>query len=800
MLLVAGLSMSVYDLAVASDPAASLATKKGTIGTLELKPHKHDFGKVIATVRSAPLTVTVTNKSKSVSISFESIVASPPFEIESDECSGAPLAPEHQCQVGVQFHPLSIGRIKEKAGLTFTDSAMKSPQKVELEGQGVAGPTPTATATPTASATATATRTPTPTATATPPFNVSGTAIQNGMNAAAINAVSVNSNGSDGSSLGSTTTDSNGNFSMSISPAPSTPVRIRASGGSYVSEQNGATISSPSPLSVLLPAVQNNLSGLSINPLTTFVDSLAQGNISRGQTLATALGNSRTSIENDYGISTDPSSTIPLYTPAAAGTDAGRLGLILGAMVNEDQLACASSPGGLVTALSIDISDGVFDGMSSGTPVSYCGGNLGAIAGTAQFSDALSGLQGLAIATSGFTFGGTNNELSLNGVTAAEVEADAATLEGALVGAAPPSINTFAATTPSMNTARSSATATLLPNGKVLIAGGQSATQLLSSTELYDPITDTFAASTPSTSDTRDNATATLLPNGKVLIAGGIGEKSIVSTTDLYDPVTDSFAASTPSMNAARYSALATLLPNGKVLIAGGAIGFFGSNTLNPLSSTELYDPVSDSFAASTPSMNTGRLYATVTLLPNGKVLIAGGAVPETIGKITTFTFLTSTELYDPATNTFAASTSTPAMNTGRCYATATLLPNGKVLIAGGQGTAGILSSTELYDPVSNTFAGPALTRAMNTGRGNATATLLANGKVLIAGGYAGGPTYLKSTELYDPATNTFAASTPSMNNVRGIDAATLLLNGKVLIVGGFNNGIFLSSTELYTP
>src|SRR5260370_25132543 len=119
---------------------------------------------------------------------------------------------------------------------------------------------------------------------------------------------------------------------MVIAPPQAGPVGFRASGGSYVSEADGATISSPSPLSVLLPSLQSNLSGLSLNPLTTFVDSLAQGNISRGQTLATALGNSTTSIKQDYGLSTDPSTLTPLYTPAAVGTDAGRLGLILGAI------------------------------------------------------------------------------------------------------------------------------------------------------------------------------------------------------------------------------------------------------------------------------------------------------------------------------------------------------------------------------------------------------------------------------------------------------------------------------------
>src|SRR5260370_22629923 len=203
-----------------------------------------------------------------------------------------------------------------------------------------------------------------------------------------------------------------------------------------------------------------------------------------------------------------------------------RLGLILGAIVNEDQLACPSAPGGLVTALSIDISDGVFDGTNSGTPVSFCGGNLAAIAGTAQFSDALSGLQELALATSGFTFGGLNNDLSLNGVTAADVESDAAKIETATAATAPPSVNTFAASTPTMNAVRCCATSTLLPNGKVLIAGGANTSGEVNSTELYDSITNSFAASSPVMNVARSFPTATLPPHVKLLIPNRYGANS----------------------------------------------------------------------------------------------------------------------------------------------------------------------------------------------------------------------------------------------------------------------------------
>jgi hypothetical protein len=199
----------------------------------------------------------------------------------------------------------------------------------------------------------------------------------------------------------------------------------------------------------------------------------------------------------------------------------------------------------------------------------------------------------------------------------------------------------------------------------------------------------------------------------------------------------------------------------GKVLVAGGAPAF-GLGV-----STELYDPATNTFApaADTASMNAARLYVTATLLPSGKVLIAGGfSFPSSSP-------LSSTELYDPATNSFAAAADTASMNAARISATATHLPSGKVLIAGGSNGG---ATTELYDPATNSFAAAADTASMNVGREFATATLLPSGKVLIAGI---GASYLSSTELYDPATNTFAAAadTASMNESRFFAAAILL-------------------------
>ena len=363
--------------------------------------------------------------------------------------------------------------------------------------------------------------------------------------------------------------------------------------------------------------------------------------------------------------------------------------------------------------------------------------------------------------------------------------------------------------TPTMNQARKDATATPLPNGQVLIAGGQDSSGSLSSVELYDPATNSFAsaASTPTMNTARSNATATLLPNGKVLIAGGFGTSfgpgggtsGSLSSVELYDPATNSFAsaASLPTMNTPRDGAAAALLPNGKVLIAGGG------NLESPLDSGELYDPVTNSFAsaASLPTMSDLRSAPTATLLPDGNVLIAGGLEGFTLNIPM---ISNSVDLYDPTTNSFAAAISNPRMTAFRSEATATLLPNGKVLIAGGigPGSSGpltvTLNSVDLYDPASNSFAPAASTPMMNQARTGATATLLNDGLVLIAGGAGGNESIV---DLYDPATNSFvpAASTPRMNYARIFATATLLSSGKVLIAGG--TGVFgpLNTTDLYT-
>ena len=324
----------------------------------------------------------------------------------------------------------------------------------------------------------------------------------------------------------------------------------------------------------------------------------------------------------------------------------------------------------------------------------------------------------------------------------------------------------------SMSATRQGPTATLLPNGKVLVAGGGfgSSPYVLSSAEIYDPAAGTWATTAPMSTVRRDH-TATLLANGKVLVAGGYDFTNYLSSAELYDPTAGTWTITTGSMQARRGYHTATLLPNGKVLVAGGQ-----SNS--PLLSTaELYDPAAQTWTYTSNSMSTIRDYHTATLLTNGKVLVAGGNNGG---------YLTNADLYDPVAGTWAT---TAGLNTGRYLHTATLLPNGKVLVAGGQNAA---SSAELYDPVAVTWT---TTTNLNTGRTQHTATLLPSGQVLVAGGTGA----LSSTELYDMTAQTWT-SAASLNVGRWLHTATLLPNGKILVAGGYNGSSNLSSAELYDP
>ena len=284
----------------------------------------------------------------------------------------------------------------------------------------------------------------------------------------------------------------------------------------------------------------------------------------------------------------------------------------------------------------------------------------------------------------------------------------------------------------------------------------------------------------------RISHTATLLNNGKVLITGGAidlnSQTFVTDSAQLYDPATGTFPGA-GSMTTVREGSTATLLNNGQVLIAGGDNGDCDSGNC-VLASAELYNPATGTFTA-TGNMTDSRTEHTATLLNNGKVLIAGGFDGSYDGDVA------SADLYDPATGTFTA---TGSMTTARQNQTATSLNNGMVLVAGGiVGGSPILASAELYDPAAGTFAA---TGSMTNGRVGHTATLLNNGQVLIVGG--GNP----SGELFNPATGAFTLTGDTSVNLSGA-TATLLNNGQVLIAGGDegpSSNVPTASALLYNP
>jgi hypothetical protein len=334
------------------------------------------------------------------------------------------------------------------------------------------------------------------------------------------------------------------------------------------------------------------------------------------------------------------------------------------------------------------------------------------------------------------------------------------------------------AATGSMIEARSGQTATLLSDGKVLVAGGGGTD--LASAELYDPGSGTWTA-TGSMVEARAAYAATLLPDGKVLVAGGssgpVGDTpppGLVSA-ELYDPDTGTWTA-TGSMGEAHCSPTATLLGTGKVLVAGGT----NCSSYDPLASAELYDPGTATWSAAA-AMVEARSGQTATLLSDGKVLVTGGG-----------TDLASAELYDPGTGTWTA---TGAMLEGRIGHTATLLSDATVLVAGSMNGTGASASAELYDPIAGQWTA---TDAMHEARIYHTATLLPDGKVLVAGGtnsVIDGGEASASGELYDPGTGSWTA-TAGMIQARGSHTATLLRDGTLLVTGGSG----LASAELYDP
>ncbi len=316
-------------------------------------------------------------------------------------------------------------------------------------------------------------------------------------------------------------------------------------------------------------------------------------------------------------------------------------------------------------------------------------------------------------------------------------------------------------------------TATLLADGRVLVAGGGTADSVLDTAEIYDPATGSWTATGRLTRPRVDH-TATSLPDGKVLVVGGDCKVDMQSlgcagTAELYDPAVGAWSP-TGGLNTPRAGFTATLLSTGKVLVAGGV-----DNSDDSLGSAELYDPATGTWTF-TGNLVTPRLIHTATVLADGRVLVVGGWYDDMLQQSAA-----AAEIYDPVSGTWS---STGGLHQGRAVHTATRLADGRVLVAGGEENGlppQSFDEAELYDPVTGKWT---VVNALSHRRYGHSATLLPSGRVLVAGGSDFVSPRVTSAETFDPTSETWTDA-GNVDAALYAHRATLLTNGDVLIVGG---------------
>lgn len=331
-----------------------------------------------------------------------------------------------------------------------------------------------------------------------------------------------------------------------------------------------------------------------------------------------------------------------------------------------------------------------------------------------------------------------------------------------------------------MSTPRANHTATLLPDGTILAAGGSNGPNLLDSSETFDPLTQTYSLTANRMHDSRDLHSATLLTNGRVLVAGGFSTTPVSTGTingaEIYYPDTRLWVHTQP-MSSSRDNHAAVLLPNGNVLVTGGYVDPNGTY----LNGSEIYISTAGYWINAAP-MTTARALHTATLLPDGRILVMGGLNNTGVQN--------SVEIYDPAADSWTAKTNMPRRLHGH---RATMLPDGRVLTTGGNDGSGEVSLTFIYNPLTDAWG---TSTPMSIPRANHTATLLPNGVVVVAGGaQALLGNSLNSVEAYYIASSTWALmgilSTP-----RAYHATVLGLDGNLYAIGGSNGVTFLDNTN----
>jgi galactose oxidase-like protein/Kelch motif protein len=345
-----------------------------------------------------------------------------------------------------------------------------------------------------------------------------------------------------------------------------------------------------------------------------------------------------------------------------------------------------------------------------------------------------------------------------------------------------------------MQIPRNQHTDTLLANGRVLLAAGSTDADFLRSAEIFNPANNSFTL-TGSLSHARKSHTATLLQdNNRVVVTGGKSATGDLASAEIYDVSTGQFR-STGSMIGQRSLHSATLLGNGTVLVAGGRKG------ATPLRTAEIFNPATETFA-STGMLNVQRKRHAANLLVDGTVLVEGGASVSNGEPVNEGT--PTAEIYNSVTATW---TQVEDMSTGRTEHTATLLPDGTVMVCGG---ISALLPSDLYNPVPRTFS---TVGGLLHQRQRHVSLLLTNpawgslvGKVLAIGGaFTGSPVFggiqeaLDTVELYDPSTGQFTLF-GTMTEARQNHTATMLNDGRILIAGGVSSPSVSGTAELITP
>ncbi|UPT72908.1 MAG: hypothetical protein M0D55_13445 [Elusimicrobiota bacterium] len=337
----------------------------------------------------------------------------------------------------------------------------------------------------------------------------------------------------------------------------------------------------------------------------------------------------------------------------------------------------------------------------------------------------------------------------------------------------------------------------MLPDGTILAAGGTNGPSILRSADTFDPVTETFTPVANPMRHVRDLHSATLLPNGRVLIAGGFTTNAIstgsTNTAEIYYPDTRVFIETTP-MISSRSNHTAIMLPDGRVFVAGG----FGTNSLlqNDVASdtAEIYVSTNGRWmaAANMPAGCERAVHATVQL-KDGRIAMFGGINASGV--------LDTTAVYTPVTNTWSCA-SVAAMPTPLRSHSATLLFDGRVLIAGGNDGLGEANKAFIYDPRSNTWAATDPLPLLQP-RFSHTATLLPNGNVMITGGSQKFGDVPESVEVFHVNASSWVTFTGVdggfIAGARAFHTMTLALNNKLYAIGGSDGLVGGVGVSLYT-